>query len=116
MILGKHCPYCRHLVKIEIGDKGGACDRCTKDFLVKYHLTKIKLAKIFVPRDYEMEIMAYVVRKRKTYASEISSHVKASKGVVSNTLHNMESKGLIKVIPQGKTKWIVLPSYSLKFR
>lgn len=116
MILGKHCPYCRHLVKIEKGVKGGACDRCNKDFLVKYHLTKIKLAKIFVPRDYETEIMVYVVRKHKTYASEISSHIKASKGVVSNTLHSMENKGLIKVLPRGKTKWIVLPDYDLKIR
>jgi predicted DNA-binding transcriptional regulator len=114
--LGKHCPYCRHLVRIELGDKGGACDRCNKDFLVKYHLTKIKLAKIFIPRDYEAEIMVYVIRKQKTYAGEVSSHIGASKGVVSAAVHSMERKGLIKIIPRGKTKWIVLPCYNQKIR
>ena len=116
MILGKHCPYCRHLIKIEMGDKGGACDRCGKDFIVKYHLTKIRLTKIFIPRDYEAEVLAYVTRRGKSYAGEISSHIGASKGVVSHTLRSMEAKGLVSVIPRGKTKWILLPGSDIKIR
>jgi sugar-specific transcriptional regulator TrmB len=99
-----------------MGDKGGACDRCLKEYLVKYHLTKIRLTKIFVPRDYETEILAYITRKGKSYAGEISSHVGASKGVVSHTLRSMESKGLIKIVPRGKTKWVMLPGTEYNYR
>ncbi len=116
MTMGKHCPYCRHLIKIEMGDKGGTCDRCLKDYLVKYHLTKIRLTRIFIPRDYEAEVFVYITRKGKSYAGEISIHIGASKGVVSHTLRSMESKGLIKFIPRGKTRWVVLPGSDIKIR
>lgn len=107
--MSKHCPYCRHLLKLEDGTKNGTCDRCEKDFIVKYHLTKIRLTKIFIPRDYEADVMAYVTRKGQTYAGEISCHVGASKGVVSQVLRNLASRGAVKVVPRGKTKWILLP-------
>lgn len=109
MSFGKHCPYCRHLVFIEEGQKTGVCDRCMKMYIVKYHLSKIRLIKEFIPRDYEAEVMAYVARKRKTYAGEISSYCGMSKGLVSNTLRRLEDKGMIKVTPRGKTKWISVP-------
>jgi sugar-specific transcriptional regulator TrmB len=99
-----------------MGDKGGACDRCLKEYVVKYHLTKIRLNKIFVPRNYEVEILAYVARKGKSYAGEISSHIGASKGVVSNTLRSMEAKGLVTVIPRGKTKWVIIPGTDIRIR
>ncbi len=114
--MAKHCPYCRHLVHVEHGAKGGACDRCNHDFTVKYHLSKIRLNKIFIPRDYDAEVMAYVLRKGQTYAGEISCHVGASKGVVSQVLRRLESSGAVKVIPKGKTKWILLPDVVFKYR
>lgn len=113
MILAKRCPYCRHLVKIEMGWKTGICDRCKKVFLVKYHLTKISLAKEFVVRNYEAEILEYLGRKGKSYAGELSIRIRASKGVVSNTLHTMESKNLIKVVYKGRTKWVMLPDATI---
>jgi predicted transcriptional regulator len=109
MPLGKHCPYCRHLVFIELGQRDGICDRCEKLYIVKYHLSKIRLIKEFIPRNYEAEVMAYVTKKKRTYAGEISSYLGMSKGLVSNTLRNLEAKGAIKVTPRGKTKWISLP-------
>lgn len=109
MSFGKHCPYCRHLVYIEDGQKTGICDRCLKLYIVKYHLSRVRLIKEFVPRDYEGEVLSYVTRKRKTYAGEISAHCGMSKGLVSNTLKSLEAKGLIVVTPRGKTKWITLP-------
>lgn len=115
-MLGKHCPHCRHLLKIEMGQKGGACDRCTKVFIVKYHLTRIRLIKEFVPRDYEAEIMAYVTRKGKSYAGDISCHIGASKGVVSSNLRKLEAAGLIEFVPRGKTKWVILPGSGVKIR
>ena len=116
MILAKHCPNCRHLIKIEMGQTGGICDRCNKVYIVKYHLTKIRLQKEFIPRDYEAEIMAFITRRGKTYAGEISSYVGASKGVISKTLRKLEAKELIVVIPRGKTKWIILPGSNIKIR
>lgn len=116
MTMGKHCPYCRHLIKIELGDTGGACDRCHKEFVVKYHLTKIRLTKIFIPRDYEAEVLAFIIKRGQSYAGEISSHIGASKGVVSQTLRKMDSKGIIKVMPRGKTKWVMLPDTEYKYR
>jgi predicted transcriptional regulator len=116
MILAKHCPYCRHLVKVEHGELGGVCDRCGKIFTIKYHLTKIRLQKEFIPRNYETEILAVIAKKGKSYAGELSYKIGASKGVVSITLHNMEAKGLVEVIQRGKTKWIVLPGSNVKIR
>jgi Bacterial regulatory protein, arsR family len=111
MILGKRCPNseCKHLVYIQTGQKDGNCDRCGKFFIVKYHLTKIRLIQEFIPRNYEAEILTYLNKKGRTYAGEISSHIGASKGVVSASLHRLEGKGLIIVTPRGKTKWITLP-------
>jgi hypothetical protein len=116
MTLAKHCPYCRHLIKIEMGQTNGICDRCKRVYTVKYHLTKITLQKEFKPRDYETEILAYITRKGKSYAGEISYQVGASKGVVSQTLHKLEVKGLVQVVPRGKTKWIILPGSDIKIR
>jgi hypothetical protein len=116
VILAKHCPYCRHLIKIEHGTPDGACDRCGKNYVVKYHLTKIRLVKEFIPRDYEAEILAYITKKGKSYAGELSSRIGVSKGVVSIALHNMEAKGLIQVVLRGKTKWIVLPGSDVKIK
>lgn len=108
MILGKHCPYCRHLVHIEEGDKTGTCDRCTNEYIVKYHLSRIRLIKVFVPRDYETEILAFIKKRTRTYAGEISCNVGMSKGLVSTTLRRLEDKRLIIVTPRGKTKWVTL--------
>lgn len=116
MILAKHCPYCRHLIKIEHGQTAGICDRCMRVYMVKYHLTKITLQKEFKPRDYEAEILAYITKKGKSYAGEISYQVGASKGVVSQTLRKLEIKGLVQVVPRGKTKWIILPGSNIKIR
>lgn len=116
MILGKHCPYCRHLIKIEHGRIKGVCDRCGKIFVVKYHLTKIRLQKEFIPRDYEEEILALIAKRGKSYAGEISYRIGASKGVVSAALHSMEAKGLIQVVLRGKTKWITLPGSNVKIK
>jgi hypothetical protein len=116
MILAKHCPYCRHLVKIEHGETKGLCDRCLKVYEVHYHLTKIKLSKEFIPRDYEAEILVYITRKGQSYAGEISSRIGASKGVVAIALHNMELKGIIQVVTRGKTKWILLPDTEYHYK
>lgn len=40
---------------------------------MKYHLSKIRLNQVFVPRDYEAEVLAYIGKKKKTYAGEIAS-------------------------------------------
>jgi uncharacterized membrane protein len=99
-----------------MGLKNSVCDRCKKMFLVKYHLTKISLEKEFIPRDYEAEILVYLNRKGKSYAGELSSKIRASKGVVSIALHNMEAKQLIEVVPRGKTKWVILPGNNVKIK
>lgn len=114
--MDKHCPYCKHLLHVEIGAKSGSCDRCSKNYEVKYHLTKIKLIKLFVPRDYEADIMAYITRKGKGYAGEISYNIGASKGVVSVALKNLEDHGLLEVVPRGKTKWVKIPGSDVKIR
>ena len=116
MILSKHCPHCRHLVYIQTGDKDGTCDRCLNPYIVKYHLTKIRLNKIFIPRNYEAEILAYLNRKGKSYAGEISSQIGASKGVVSTVLRSLHDRELIVVVPRGKTKWIFLPGSEIKIK
>lgn len=112
-MLGKHCPYCRHLVHITFGDTDGKCDRCYNTFLVKYHLSKIKLAKTFIPRDYEAEILAFIRKRKRTYAGEISCNVGISKGVVSVTLQNLAARRIIIISPRGKTKWVTLQPESL---
>lgn len=106
--MNKHCPYCKHLLVLPDNAIGGTCDRCHNNFLVKYHLTKIRLVKVFIPRDYEMEILNYIKKKNRTYAVEISSSLVASKGRVSITLRSLENQKKIKVIRRGKTKWIEL--------
>lgn len=107
-LMGKHCPYCRHLVHIEMGQKDGVCDRCKKLFIVKYHLTKIRLVKEFIPRDYEAEVLAFITRKGKTFAGEIASYVGISKGLVSSTLRKLEAERKIVITPRGRTKWVTL--------
>lgn len=108
VLIGKHCPYCRHLVHIEVGQKEGVCDRCYKTYIVKYHLSKIRLIKEFVPRDYETEILLFIAKRGKTFAGEISSYVGISKGVVSTTVKSLEERRKITVTRRGKTKWITL--------
>jgi len=114
--MSKHCPYCRHLLKLEDGTKNGTCDRCGKDFTVKYHLTKIRLNKIFIPRNYEAEVYGFIVKKRQTYAGEISCNIGASKGVISHVLKMLHLRGAIKVVPRGKTKWVMLPETEFVMR
>lgn len=103
------CPHCRHLIQIQTDQKEGICDRCEKFYLVRYHLSCIKLAKEFTPRNYEAEILVFVTRKGRSYASEISVGIGASKGVVSQTLRGMISREVLIVKPRGKTKWVSIP-------
>lgn len=108
MTIPKHCPYCRHLVKINSGQERGLCDRCGNIYVVKYHLTKIRLKKEYIPRDYDAEVLEFLRKRRKSYAGEISSHIGASKGVVSQSLRRLEARKIIIFIPRGKTKWVHL--------
>lgn len=117
--LVKHCPYCRRSVLIVMGQLSGSCTRCLKPYIVKYHLSKIRLNKVFVPRDYETEILRFILRKQKTYSVEITSQLGVSKGKVSVTLRALEEKNLISSYQRGRTRWvepIVLPAADINIK
>jgi len=110
MSTGKYkCPHCGHLILIIAEQKHGICDRCTKFYIVHYHLSRITLDKEFILRNYETEVLRYIEKRGRSYASEISIGIGASKGVVSMTLRGMIERKLLEVKPRGRTRWVSLP-------
>lgn len=106
----RKCPHCGGMVNVLPDQTEGFCQNKGKMYFVKRHLSAVKLEAPFEKRDYEGEILNFINKKGKTYASEIVSGASISKGKVSQVLTKLIGDGLLRSSQQGRFRWVEIRS------
>jgi predicted HTH transcriptional regulator len=102
----KHCPHCNASILFRSNVEPGTCWKCGKKYEVKIRLSKICLVKPYVSVNYEAEIIDFLSKNGKSYASEISRMIKHSPQAIRGHINYLVDQGILCEEQRGRTKWI----------